>query len=82
MVFQQSGSWHLRSDNYNNRVIQVRFHRRDSAACPVRSQCTHSPTLLRVLTLKPQLLYQALASARARQNTQQFKLSKDVGLMV
>lgn len=68
-----SQSWHLRSDNYNNPVIQVRFYKRDCAACPVRSQCTHSPNSARVLTLKPQPLYEALTSARAQQNTPEFK---------
>ena len=68
-----SQSWHLRADNYNNPVIQVRFHKSDCAACPVRSQCTHSPKIARVLTLKPQPLHQALAEARARQNTSEFK---------
>jgi transposase len=38
-----SQSWHQRSDNYGNPVIQVRFRRPDCAGCPVRSQCTHSP---------------------------------------
>ncbi|NEU80291.1 IS1182 family transposase [Nostoc sp. UIC 10630] len=68
-----SQSWHLRTDNYDNPVIQARFHKSDCTTCPVRSQCTHSPKLSRVLTLKPQPLYEALSSARARQNTQQFK---------
>jgi transposase len=68
-----SQSWHLRSDNYDNPVIQVRFHKSDCAACPVRSQCTHSPQSARVLTLKPQPLHEALAAARARQNTPEFK---------
>ncbi|WP_417063862.1 transposase [Kamptonema animale] len=68
-----SQSWHQRSDHYGNPVIQVRFRRPDCAACPVRSQCTHSPAGARVLTLKPQPLYEALAKGRARQHTQEFK---------
>lgn len=64
-----SQSWHQRSDNYGNPVIQVRFRRPDCAACPVRSQCTHSPAQARVLTLKPQPLYEAQAKGRARQHT-------------
>ena len=68
-----SQSWHPRSDKYGNPVIQVRFRRPDCTNCPLRSQCTHSPTSARVLTLKPQVLYEALASGRARQNTKEFK---------
>lgn len=68
-----SQSWHQRSDNYDNPVIQVRFRRPDCAACPVRSQCTHSPASARVLTLRPQPLYEALAKGRARQHTLDFK---------
>ena len=68
-----SKSWHQRSDNYGNPTIQVRFRRPDCAACPVRSQCTHSPASARVLTLRPQLLYEALAKGRARQHTEDFK---------
>jgi len=49
------------------------FRRPDCAACPVRSQCTHSPTSARVLTFKPQPLYEALAKGRVRQHTQEFQ---------
>ncbi|WP_071883998.1 transposase [Oscillatoria nigro-viridis] len=47
--------------------------RADCAGCPVPSQCTHSPASARVLTLKPQPLYEALAKGRARQHTLDFK---------
>ncbi|MEH2265055.1 transposase [Nostoc sp.] len=68
-----SQSWHLRSDNYDNPLIKVRFHPADCRVCPSRHQCTHSPKLPRVLTLKPQELYLALTEARARFNTESFK---------
>lgn len=68
-----SQSWHLRSDNYDNPVLKVRFNPRDCLACPSRNQCTHSPKLPRVLTLKPQALHQALNEARTRQTTESFQ---------
>jgi transposase len=69
----KSKSWSRHSDNYDNPVIKVRFNPRDCRACTSREQCTRSPKLPRVLTLKPFPEYQALKKARLRQATEEFK---------
>jgi transposase len=69
----QSQSWRLYSDRYGNPEIRVRFRARDCRACSSRSLCTRSPTRSRVLTLRPQAQHLALAAARERQTTPQFK---------
>ncbi len=69
----QSHSWALHSDNYGNPVIKVRFPPSDCRGCPSRSQCTHSPKLPRVLTVRPMAQHLALTAARERQTTAQFK---------
>lgn len=56
----------IRSFKYDER-------RPDGAACPVRSQFTHSPARARVLTLRPQPMNEAKAKGRARQHTRDFK---------
>ena len=65
-------SWYKRVEK-GKPVIQVRFARRDCAACGTRSHCTRSKTSGRVLTLKPRAEYEALQAARQRQQTAEFK---------
>lgn len=67
-----SRSWRERVEK-GKPVIQVRFCKRDCAACPTRSQCTRSKNYARVLTLKPQAQYEALEAARQRQEMTEFK---------
>ncbi|WP_071593426.1 transposase [Kamptonema formosum] len=64
----QSKYWRKHSDNYKNPVIKVRVSPRDCRACLSRYQCTRSPKLPRVLTLKPFPEYQVLKKARLRQS--------------
>jgi transposase len=69
----QSHSWRLHCDNYDNPVVRVRFRSSDCRACSSRSQCTRSPKLSRVLTLRPMAQHLALTAARERQTTTEFK---------
>ena len=52
-------------------VLQISFAREDCQACDYREQCTRSERGRR-LTLRPQAEYEALAAARARQQTAAF----------
>jgi transposase len=58
-------------------TIQVQFSKADCRACPVRAQCTRSTTGPRALTLHPREAHLALAAARARQETAEFKACYD-----
>lgn len=52
-------------------VIRVQFAAKVCLTCPVRARCTHGTR--RGLTLRPQLEYEALQSARLRETTEAFK---------
>ena len=54
-------------------MIRVEFRKNHCLACPVRSQCTRSKDNPRGLTLMIQEDYEALANARQRQTTAEFK---------
>jgi transposase len=67
-------SWHVRQAPHDHTVINVRFKPAECRVCPERAKCTKSKhNRPRVLTLKPQVEYEALSAARARQQTAQFK---------
>ena len=51
----------------------MEFRKSHCSACPVRSQCTRSKVKPRGLTLMIQEDYEALANARQRQKTAEFK---------
>jgi transposase len=53
-------------------LIRVGFAKHDCQSCPVRQQCTRSPTA-RVLTLHPREQHVALLAARERESTPAFK---------
>lgn len=48
-----SRNWNMERGPRNKPTIQVRFHKADCLACPARTQCTHSATAPRELTLHP-----------------------------
>jgi transposase len=54
-------------------VIQVRFPAKACQACPVRGKCTRSASSGRGLTLRPREAHEAVAAARARQETSHWK---------
>jgi hypothetical protein len=61
-----------------NSEIQVEFDRQTCAACPVRSNCTHSQKAPRTLKLRPRDEYEALNKRRQEQQTQEFRKSTGV----
>jgi Transposase DDE domain len=70
----QSVKWKASHSQHQQPVIHVEFARADCAACPVRAHCTRAPVNPRGLTLRPQAQYEALQVARARQQTDAFKV--------
>jgi len=71
---QTSISWRPGTDNYGSPVIKARFSKPVCRACPSRSLCTRAPVRARSITLRPPDQQQALERARARQDTDEFKL--------
>lgn len=69
----QSQSWRLRREKYGHEYIEARFAPADCRACPQRSRCTRSKRGVRVVTFKPQAIYETLQAARERQETEAFK---------
>jgi transposase len=67
-------SWHLRRDKYGHPYLAIRFRPDDCRACASRSDCTRSKRGVRVLSLRPQAEHEALQAARARQETDAFKV--------
>ena len=54
-------------------VIKVNFSQANCTPCPVRAQCTTSATASRKLTLRPREQHEALAHARAAQQTEEWQ---------
>jgi len=69
---QRSTSW-IPAVQRGDEVIVVRFDTNSCRACPVREQCTTAKRSGRVLTLKPRLLHETLATARASQDTRSWQ---------
>jgi transposase len=68
-----SQSWHIRPERYGHHYIQARFAPDDCRACPRQSDCTRSKRGVRAVQFKPQAKFEALAQARQRQQTDEFK---------
>ena len=70
---KRSRVWRNSHDSYGKPVIRVEFRKSHCSACPVRNQCTRAKVRPRGLTLMIQEDYEALANARQRQKTAEFK---------
>ena len=70
---KRSRIWKNSHDSYGKPTIHVEFRQSHCSACPVRSQCTRAQKNPRGLTLMIQEDYEALAFARERQTTKEFK---------
>jgi transposase len=68
---RESSSWKPGEDRDRTPIIPVGFARTVCRSCAVREQCTTATH--RVLTLHPQAAHEALAAARVRQQTEEFK---------
>ena len=71
-VGKTSVIWKPTVDNRGVPVINIRFAHRDCVACPQRAQCVSS-SRARALTIRDREAYEAVALARQRQTTQEFK---------
>ena len=70
---KQSISWLPCNSTTSGMEFEVRFARKDCAACPMRSRCTRSKVEPRILELQARENYEALQSARRHQATDEFK---------
>ena len=68
-----SRSWVSYRDPRGYDTVKIKFRRSDCADCSARSRCTRSQTAGRTLTIPSQTRYEALQSARQRQQTPEFK---------
>ena len=65
--------WSLWKRTAGEPAILVRFDEETCRACPVRVSCTHSAQEARTLKLLPRPQFEALHTARQRQETAEFK---------
>ena len=73
-VGKQSLSWLPCADpQFKRAAYHIRFAKKDCAACERRYQCTHAKTGPRELLLQTREEYEALHTARKRQQTPAFK---------
>jgi transposase len=68
-----SRKWSETHDAHGEAIINIRFDKQNCAACPVRSQCTHSVAGPREITIRPRAQHEALQAARHYQKTPEFK---------
>ena len=68
-----STKWISHQDRHGNPAIRVTFRPRDCRACPVRTQCTHTATAARGLSLRPREQHEVLQQRRHAQTTDAFK---------
>ena len=65
-----SAVWVERENRHGHAAIQIRFAKKDCAACPVRARCTTAVTQGRAILLRDRDHATALHEARQRQHTQ------------
>lgn len=70
---QHSRVWSASEDEHGNAVIHIQFERKVCGACEVRAACTRAKEGPRTLKIRPQAQHEALQTARARQETAEFK---------
>ena len=68
-----SQSWKPGRGKYGHTCSRISFASADCHPCPQQRQCTQSKRRVRILTLRPRAEYEALAAARTRQRTDEFK---------
>ncbi len=70
---KSSRKWTLKQDRTVSGVLRIQFGKQDCLACPCRSQCTTAITNPRQLVVRPPAQFEAIQTARQRQQTQEFK---------
>lgn len=66
-------SWSPAVDKKRKAVIKVKFSGKDCGPCASRSLCTRTKRARRTLTLRPHVQHEALAAARAREQTPEYR---------
>jgi len=69
----RSVQWFPREDRHGHGAVHIRFAKATCAACPVRARCVQSATAPRGLQVRDRDPYEALQTARHRQQTERFK---------
>ncbi len=63
--------WTTAVDRGHNEVVKVKFSTRDCRPCPSKEKCTQGKR--RTVTLRPREQFEALESARSREETEEFR---------
>jgi transposase len=67
-----SSSWSPAVDKGKNKVVKIKFSRRDCGNCGFQTQCTRSNPPRRTLTVRPEAQHKALQKARVREQSEEF----------
>lgn len=68
-----SSNWQPAQASYGLPIVHIHFRKQDCTPCPSRPDCTKAKSQRRTLTLNAQPYFGAMQSARARQETEEFK---------
>ena len=68
-----SGRWQPARAEYGMEIVYIDFLKKDCSVRPALSDCTKAKTQRRTITVNAQSYYEAMAPARARQQTPKFK---------
>jgi transposase len=68
-----SGRWQPARAEYGMDIIYINFLKRDCSVCPVLSDCTKAKSQRRTITVNAQPYFEAMVTARERQQTPEFK---------
>ncbi|MEO1644627.1 MAG: IS1182 family transposase [Chloroflexota bacterium] len=69
-----SYKWHQNVDNYGQPVMRAHFSKRDCRPCSTRHLCTKAKIMGRIITMRLPEQHKALLRARARQETEEYKV--------
>lgn len=70
---KRSRYWHELLDSHGNPMIHINFDARDCRSCAVHEQCFRNKKGYRVLGIRRQEAFEAIQTARQRQQTDDFK---------
>jgi transposase len=68
-----SGRWQPARAKYGLEIVYINFLKSDCSVCPRLSDCTKSKSQRRTITVNAQPYFEAMVTARERQQTPEFK---------
>lgn len=68
-----SSNWRPAQAPYGMPIVYLEFLKQDCSVCPALTDCTKAKSQRRTLTINAQPYYDAMKTARARQQTKEFK---------